>query len=169
MFPGWDSLDQLEGAGQTDKRRGSCPSFGNPRRLGPPRAHGRAGLAGEESAIGARFDAWCPRQHSLDAPARSRASGDGQTFDERTQAGGRYRSALATDRTNCRLPLLREAEPRSRSLPTTMPIGTELRNHTSRILMITALSLRWSSVVPRSIDTLAGEVDGEMKGPRRVA
>jgi hypothetical protein len=81
----------------------------------------------------------------------------------------RYRSALATDRTNWRLASARGAEPRSRSLPTAIPIGTELRNHTSRILTITALSLRWSSVLPRPIDTLAGQVDEEMKRPRRVA
>jgi hypothetical protein len=103
----------------------------------------------------------------------SRRSTRGPPAGSTDSGGGRrpasYRSALGTDRTNCRLPSARGAEPRSRSLPTAMPIGTELRNHTSRILTITALSLRWSSVLPRPIDTLAGEVDGEMKRPRRVA
>jgi hypothetical protein len=41
-----------------------------------------------------------------------------------------------------------------------MPIGTELRNHTSRILTITALSLRWSSVLPRLSTRWQGKLTG---------
>src|SRR6266550_7301645 len=86
----------------------------------------------------------------------------------RKPAPARYGSACATDRATCGVPSRRGAEPRASNLPTAIPIGTEMRNHTSRILTITRTpSVR--VLLAERIDTLAREVDEEMKKARRVS